>query len=314
MPTSTRISQTERLRISNRQVRKLPEKLNRRRLRARTETVLLSLTIDYFHDRRLECFFLKFYISDVRWRCRYLPRPFGSRVSRFVMCGIITSTPNSDANAGRGGTFGDEDKSHGTTWPVHIDPTLGTEQVRANRVELYFGVSDSYLECLDFVSAYVLLVNAFRHKLDPDFFLINVYLQKFQNLVVELIEMASPFFKLSCPINRAFSLVRHLVLTIHEVFERCSHECLRMMRPQWESSTQGVTGQMHHQGIGHAPRRDWNFPSETVPRGRGHGRQTRGRPGRCIAPRTRSRIQASARSSSVRPLAPSPRWLAPALQ
>ena len=230
------------------------------------------------------------------------------------MCRIVIFIPNSDTNVRGGGICRDEDKSHGTTWSVHIDPALGTKQVRADRIEIYCGVSDSYLECLDFVSAYVSFVNAFRHKFGPHFFLINVDFQKIQNLVVELIETTPPFFKLSRPINRAFSLLRRLVLTIHEVFEGCSHECLRMMRPRWESSTQGVTGQMHRQDIGHAPRRDRSFPSETVPRDRGDGRQTGRRPGRCIAPRTRCRIRASTRSPSVRPLAPSSRSLAPALQ
>ena len=114
---------------------------------------------------------------------------------------INFSALNSDADIGRGRVFWHKDEPYDTTWTFHIDPALDPEQVRANRIENYFSVSDCYLDCPYFVSAYVLLVNAFRYEFDPDFVLINVRLQKIQYLNVELSKMVFPFFKLFGPID-----------------------------------------------------------------------------------------------------------------
>ena len=114
---------------------------------------------------------------------------------------INFSALNSDTDIRRGRVLGDKDEPHDTTWAFHIDPTLGPEQVRADRIKYYFSVSDCYLDCPYFVSSYVLLVNAFRYEFDPDFVLINVCLQKIQYLTVELSEMGYPFFTLFGPID-----------------------------------------------------------------------------------------------------------------
>ena len=88
-----------------------------------------------------------------------------------------------------------------TNLTIPLGPFISTRPLAPNKfvpigIENYFSVSDCYLDCPYFVSAYVLLVNAFRYEFDPDFVLINVRLQKIQYLNVELSKMVFPFFKL----------------------------------------------------------------------------------------------------------------------